>query len=111
MRNLYKALFSQESRKFDPEIQQIVPLSRVSPKSPPSQSSTRCNNAHCLNWRLKTLFFNVISYFGSKAGGITPARETPLVLAFDSVLILLRNLGRFPKFLLPELSLLPQFLG
>jgi hypothetical protein len=71
---------------------------------------------HCQNCEMKTLFSNVVNCFGWKEGKFAPARETPLALplalSFDFNLFgFATYLGRLPKFLLPDLSLLPQFLG
>ena len=66
---------------------------------------------HFPNFEVTTLFVHVAVIFPSKNRKFAPARETPLALSIDSNFIFLRFLGRLPKFLLPDLSLLAQFLG
>ena len=53
----------------------------------------------------------LLTVFERKGAKIAPPQESPLALDLDSNFILQRNLGCWPKFLLPNLSLLPQFLG
>jgi hypothetical protein len=59
----------------------------------------------------KLHFVMLLTVLDQKQAVLSQPERHLCVFSVDLLLILLRNLGRFPEFLLPELSLLPQFLG